>query len=78
MSKENKDLQLIDQWTEKLSQSMLEQIELKLKSDPTLDVQSLKDEFLLNKLATVYIGAVGLGRQIKELEEKVNALQDKT
>jgi len=35
-------------------------------------------EFLLNKLATVYIGAVGLGRQIKELEEKVNAMQDKT
>ena len=72
------NIESVKKWSAKFRAEMDEQLELMLKLNPALDVQIAKENLLLDKMATIFIGSVELGRQIRALQEQVNALQSKT
>lgn len=66
------DHKLIEKWRDKFKESMEYIVDLKLQANPNADRQKLKEEYMLEKMATIYVGTMALGRQLRELEEKFN------
>jgi len=63
------ELILIEEWKKRFQKTMDEIVSLKLESNPELDTKILKEDYLLEKMATIYVGTIQLGRRVKELED---------
>ena len=70
MNEPKNDFELIEYWKEKFKKSMEESVTLLLESDPSLDEQKIREEYILEKLATLMVGCQELGKEIRELKEK--------
>ncbi len=71
--KESDELELIQEWKDKFRKSMEEQVELALESNPETDTQKIKEEYFLNKLATLFVGSIELGKKVRNMETQLNA-----
>ena len=70
------DMALIEEWKAKFQASMDENVSLKLEGNPELDLNRLRENYMLEKLATIYVGTIHLGRRVKDLEEIIGKSTD--
>ena len=57
---------------------MEEVVSLGLKADANADPQQLKEEYMLEKMAAIFVGCTALGRQVRELETKFSESSEDT
>ncbi len=71
-------LKLIQEWKQKFQKAMLEQVELRVAADPEVDSQQVREEYLLEKMATLMVGSIELGRKIRDIEARLDAEEGNT
>ena len=78
MEQSEDDFELIKKWKEKFKATMDEIVKLQMEANPKADPTQFKVDYLIEKIATIFVGTVIQGRQIRELEKKLNESKKKT
>ncbi len=71
MNPEDDQLQRIEDWMVKLRASLDEQVKLGLESKSEATESSIKEEWLLNKIAVLQVGCEDLGKELRALKGMV-------
>jgi hypothetical protein len=74
MNSSEDDFQEIAKMKEKWKEHLEEFVALNLKVDPERSVQDIKEEYFLEKMSTIHRGTVLLGREVRELQKKLDEL----
>ncbi len=68
------ELEQVEYWKNKFKTSMFELSNLRLESNPELSLSEIKEDFILEKMATIYVGAVSLGKQVRSLQKQLDEM----
>ncbi len=60
-------------WKEKFQDSLQKQVKTMMQADPALTESEAKDQWYLNRLATIMVGTEELGKRIINLEKQLEA-----
>jgi hypothetical protein len=67
------DLSRVDFWTQKFRTSLEKQQRLATEINPGVNLEKVREEFLLSKLATLMVGCEALGAEVRELKAQLHA-----
>lgn len=71
MDESNTELASARKWQMKLRAAMDEVVSLKLRTDPGAHAQRLREDFLLEKLGTLFVACTSLSQRVKALERRL-------
>ena len=71
MMNNDDSLDRVDEWKDKFKSQLESHIEQVSSLDPEKTVSEIKEEWFINKLATLMVGSELLGNKIRELEERL-------
>ena len=67
-----KEQEFIDEWAQKIAKQIDKRVKDDLERNPSGDLNEVREQALLDQLATVHAGCVRLEKRVKELENKLD------